>query len=276
MISRVGRILFGVAAIGWGVNCFVTGSPVSGLEPILATFRGQAVLAYLTGLVLVVAGGMLAANVRPRAGAIVLAGVLTSWLLLIHLPRFLPDPLNGAAVTTTFEVLALAGAAWMMVAGPLADGVDGRQHEELARKLFTIGRYAFGASFPVFGVLHYVYADLVASLVPSWLPAHLFWAYFTGTAHIAAGISILINRVVRLAMTLLATMFYLWVLILHIPRVVAHPMRNEWDSLFVAVATGAGALILLARTSLARSSSRRAPLVLSQALLPAPPRVVDG
>ena len=252
MIARVGQMLFGVAAIGWGVLCFVTGSPVSGLEPIPATFPGQVLLAYLTGVVLVVAGGSLVVGVRPRLGATALACLLTLWLLLIQLPRWIPNPLDGGAVTTTFEVLALAGAAWMLVGGMLSGGVDGAQQEELGRRLHMIGRYAYGVSFPVFGALHYVYADLVASLVPSWLPAHLFWAYFTGTGHLAAGVSVLIGKLVRLAMILLATMFFLWVLILHAPRVAAHPLRSEWDSLFVALATGAGALILLA--SLPRSS----------------------
>ena len=42
----------------------------------------------------------------------------------------------------------------------------------------------------VFGAQHFMYASFIAFLIPAWIPGHLFWAYFTGTAFIAAGLSI--------------------------------------------------------------------------------------
>jgi hypothetical protein len=59
---------------------------------------------------------------------------------------------------------------------------------------------------------------------------------FVGGEFLAAGISLLLNRYVRLGAELLGLMFTLWVLVLHGPRVVAKPqVEAEWTSLFVAL-----------------------------------------
>src|SRR5882757_8045288 len=82
-----------------------------------------------------------------------------------------------------------------------------------------------------------MYARFVATLVPAWIPTRLFLAYFTGMAFVAAAISIATKRMLGLATMLLGTMFFLFVVLLHIPRV-AGAIRNgnEVTSLFVAVA----------------------------------------
>ena len=73
----------------------------------------------------------------------------------------------------------------------------------------------------------------------------MFWAYFVGVAFIAAALAIVSGRVGSLAATLLGTMFFLWVVMLHAPRV-AHALHNanEWTSLFVALAMSGGAWIV--------------------------------
>jgi uncharacterized membrane protein YphA (DoxX/SURF4 family) len=73
----------------------------------------------------------------------------------------------------------------------------------------------------------------------------VFWAYFTGCAHIAAGLAILSGVQARLAATLLGIMFGSWVLIVHIPRVLASPhVQSEWTSLCIAIALCGGAWLM--------------------------------
>jgi uncharacterized membrane protein YphA (DoxX/SURF4 family) len=98
-----------------------------------------------------------------------------------------------------------------------------------------MARLAFGASFLVFGLSHFLYHAYVESVIPAWIPAHPFWAYAIGIAHLAAGISILTRVQARLAATLLAVMFGSWVVIVHAPRVTIDSSR-EWTSLIVALA----------------------------------------
>lgn len=86
-------------------------------------------------------------------------------------------------------------------------------------KLFIAGRFLYAFTMLVFGIQHFMYASFVATLVPGWIPCHLFWAYFVGVALIAAGVSIAINKKARLACIMLGAMIFLFVLLVHIPLV---------------------------------------------------------
>jgi hypothetical protein len=141
--------------------------------------------------------------------------------------------------TVIFELLALSGGGFVLaanVAPPPAGDLS---------VLAAVGRYMVAASLVVFAVQHFMYAGFVAGLVTPWIPWHLFWAYFTGIAFVAAALAIAANRMVRLAGGLLGTMFLLWVLVLHAPRVAGAPRNgNEVTSLFIALAMSGVGLIL--------------------------------
>lgn len=93
--------------------------------------------------------------------------------------------------------------------------------QEEDRRAGVVGRVLFGASLPVFGVLHFVYADNVASLIPDWYPRPLFWAYLTGLGNVAAGVSITTGVLSRLAAVLAGGMYGTYALTLHVPRAVS-------------------------------------------------------
>jgi len=84
----------------------------------------------------------------------------------------------------------------------------------------------------------------------------MFWAYFTGTAHCAAGLAILSGVLAGLASRLFAIMLSSWVLIVHIPRVFATPRdRHEWTTFFVALILTGLAWILAQYLSRARQTA---------------------
>jgi hypothetical protein len=72
----------------------------------------------------------------------------------------------------------------------------------------------------------------------------VFLAYFTGAGFLAAALSIALGKVTRLAGSLLAAMFLIWVVVLHSPRV-AHALHNgdEWSSLLFALCMGGAGFI---------------------------------
>ena len=80
-----------------------------------------------------------------------------------------------------------------------------------------IARYLFGLIILMFGVFHFMNAGAMAGIVPSYMPAPELWVYLTGVAHIAAAVSIFINKQTRLAMALLAIMLVLFALMVHLP-----------------------------------------------------------
>jgi uncharacterized membrane protein len=109
----------------------------------------------------------------------------------------------------------------------------------------TLGRVFVAISLIVFGVQHFIYGGFVATLVPAFMPGRLFWAYFVGVAFVAAAVGIFTKMLARPAATMLGVMFFLFVLLLHIPRIIGKSSDgNEWTSGFVALAMCGGAWIL--------------------------------
>jgi uncharacterized membrane protein len=114
-------------------------------------------------------------------------------------------------------------------------------------KLIALGRVFLTAPLAVFGAEHLVLAQFVKQDVPSWIPGHLFWAYFVGFALFAAAISIVLLKYVRWSATLLGCMFFLFVLLMHLPKVASNPAdRFAWAVALRDLTFGGGALALAA------------------------------
>lgn len=88
-------------------------------------------------------------------------------------------------------------------------------------KIMPFGRLFLAIPMAVFGTEHLTDTADIASIVPKWMPAHTFWAYLVGFALIAAALSITLKIQARLVATLLGAMFCCFVLMIHIPNIVA-------------------------------------------------------
>jgi uncharacterized membrane protein len=245
IITTTGQFLFGIAIAAFGVEnliCARLGLTVPGVP----WFPANPFLAYLTGIVLLAAGASIAANVRARLTATLL-GILFVFYVLLEVPPVAADPMNVGIRTVFFEALAIASSA-LTLAGTLPAG-SFQRWDRVLHRLIGSGPYLFAASSVVFGIDHFLVLALIASLVPAWMPAHMFWAYLTGVAFIAAGISIAIKWMDQWAAILLGAMFLLWFLLLHSPRVViavqSHDPNtpDEWSSAFIALALCGGSWI---------------------------------
>ena len=96
-------------------------------------------------------------------------------------------------------------------------------------KLIIWGPIFIAVSLAVFAPEHFGGPMRVSDMVPSWMPAHVFWAYFVGCALFAAATSLTVRRFVRLSSTLLGLMFFLFVCMMHIPNALANPKdRFAW------------------------------------------------
>lgn len=88
-----------------------------------------------------------------------------------------------------------------------------------------IAKYIFAGVMFLFGAMHFYYGQNMVSMVPSWLPMPIFWVYFTGVALMAYGVAIFINnKLQKIAGYLLAVMFFLFIILVHMPSMNTNPM----------------------------------------------------
>lgn len=93
-------------------------------------------------------------------------------------------------------------------------------------KIVEQGRLIFAISVIAFGVLHFIWANFGEAVVPviPWPPGYPWAAYLMGIALLATGVSIAINVKSREAAASLGILLLLSVLILHVPKMAAHPL----------------------------------------------------
>ncbi|MCC6283075.1 MAG: DoxX family membrane protein [Saprospiraceae bacterium] len=86
----------------------------------------------------------------------------------------------------------------------------------------SLGRWVFALPFAIFGLFHFMNADVMANyVVPPYMPAKAIWVYLSGAGLIAATVSMLIGKYDKLATTLLGVFLLLLVLMVHLPGAMA-------------------------------------------------------
>ena len=195
-------------------------------------------LAYLSGALLVGGGGAILSRKYERAGALLLAVFYGLWVVAFHLPNAVASwkhigVWNGPAEIT---YLAMGGVALF------ATGAGTLRHT-----LSLVARIMAGASALVFGLAHFNYIEFTATFVPAWIPPNgEFWAWATGGGHFAAGLALVSGYQARLAALMHAAMMGSFVLLVHIPRVIANPEKHE-EWIMLAVSSGLAGSALLIR-----------------------------
>lgn len=97
------------------------------------------------------------------------------------------------------------------------------QNRTWTGKAIALGPALFAAPMAVFGAEHLTAANVLAQMVPRWMPAHVFWAYFVGVALVSAAVSLGVNSLRSVSSTLLGGMILLFVLLIHLPGFAANP-----------------------------------------------------
>jgi uncharacterized membrane protein YphA (DoxX/SURF4 family) len=228
-------LLYAVAAILLGIVTCWFGDFAMQWQPVPQGIA-RVPLAYLSGALLLAGGAALLVRRWERTGAWVLTLFYGFWVVVLHLPNALRSAGSIGAWNGPAEItyMTAGGLAFIAIgAGPLRP------------TLALVARLLAGASAVVFGCAHFNYIDFTASFVPGWIPFKEFWAVATGVGHLAAGIALLSGMKARLGVLLHAAMMGSFVVLLHLPRVIANPDQHvEWIMLGISSAlTGAAILI---------------------------------
>lgn len=83
--------------------------------------------------------------------------------------------------------------------------------------LHSLGKYMYLIPLAIFGLFHFMNAEAMAGMVPSFLPAKVVWVYLTGAALIAAVAAVIMGKKAELALQLLGLMLLLFALLLWLP-----------------------------------------------------------
>lgn len=235
--STAGRILFALGFIGFGALSIAYAELMPNWAPIPENFPARTEIAYVVAVLMVAGGASLLLPRPPWWCALGVAMIPLASVLLLHTPIVLAAPTNVGAWLGWAETFALACAACV-----LAARLGGPTWSE---KLGVAARYGFAACPLVFGAAHFAYPQFTADFIPSFMPARLFFAYLTGAAHVAAGLSMLSGVLARLSSKLLGAMFAGFIALVHIPRVAGDlSSRAEWTFLCVAFALCGAAWIV--------------------------------
>lgn len=151
-----------------------------------------------------------------------------------------------------------AGGAILILGIAMAWKYNAGQPHGLDRIVF-LGPMLLAIAMAVFGADHFVAAPFVAKAVPSWIPGHLFWAYFVGFALIAAAFSLASKIQPRLSAALLGIMIFIFVLTIHIPSCFASPYDKTRLTIVLRDSTLAAAALAFAASRSDDSPAGRTP-----------------
>jgi len=183
---------------------------------------------------------------RLRAAAYTLGATYIFWMLVNILPKYIASPGDMGLRTVVFEPLSLACIA-LLLPGPAAT----------PKGLDIVCRLVVAVAMIVFGVDHFLGIKFIGSLLPSWIPWHEPWVAIFGMVFIAGGVVIGVGgRIARWGWIAIGSMFAVWVITLHLPRVLglygipgAPRSPDEWSSLFIAVGLWGGPWAMASNSS---------------------------
>jgi uncharacterized membrane protein YphA (DoxX/SURF4 family) len=169
---------------------------------------------------------------------------------VICAPPILSQPLSVGAWYGFCEALTSLVGAWILYT-MFRWQSRGSEMPIASERTVRAAQVLFGLNCVFYGCSHFAYADYTASMVPTWLPSRLGFAYFTGFSHLAAGFGIILGFLPRLAATLEAIMMGLFGLLVWVPSFFARPPpewatppQNQWSELVVNLVLAASACIV--------------------------------
>lgn len=224
--ASMGRVVFAATLIALGLVGLMQGSFAPTWEGIPKGLPAREALAYLSAILSLACGIGLCWRRAAVTAARVLFVYLVLKLLLLRLPQVFPAPTVLGSWYGCAETAVFVAAAWVLYAWFAADWDRRWLGFATGDKGVRMARVLYGLALIFFGASHFVYVNLTTPLVPGWLPAHLFWAYFFGCTYMAAGAALLIGVLARLAAALAALQMGMFTLLVWVPMLAAGQMHS--------------------------------------------------
>ena len=244
-IASPGHAVFAATMIALGILGLVQGDFAPVWQSVPKGFPGRELLAYVCAFVSLACGiGLF----MPRIAAVaarVLVVYLFVWLLLFKGRFVLADPTAAVSYETCGETAVILAGAWVLYAWFANDWDKQRLGFATGHRGLRIARVIYGLAMIAFGVAHFAFIKLTASLVPTWFAAPVAWAYITGVTYVAAGLAMLIGVYARLAATLSAVQIGFFTLLVWVPVVLSGSIdAGKWSEFVVSWVMTTGAWVV--------------------------------
>ena len=245
-IASVGHAVFAGVMIGIGIIGFIHSDYAAiwqGVPKVYPTARE--VLPYVCALVSLGCGlGLLWPRTAAPAARVLLAYLLL-WMLLFKGRYIVLAPTEEGSYQSAGENAVLVAGAWVLYAWFATDWDKQTLRFATGDTGLRIARVLYGLALLAFGFSHFFYLELTAPLVPDFLPGHVGWAYFTGSAYLAAGVAVLIGVYARLAAALSTLQMGLFLVLVWLPLAAAGKMTDfNWGELVATCALTAAAWVV--------------------------------
>lgn len=225
-IASPGHAVFAVAMIALGIIGLITGGFVGVWGGVPESMPSREALAYIGAVVALASGVGLLWQVTSTFAARILFLYLLLWLIAFKVPFIVRASLVEGSYQTTGETAAIVAGAWVLYAWLAPDWDRRRLNVATGDSGVRLARILYALALVAFGLSHFVYVELTAPLVPSWLGWPVGWAYFTGAAYLAAGAAILTGVLARLAAALTVVQMASFTLLIWVPLAASGPVSN--------------------------------------------------
>jgi uncharacterized membrane protein len=244
-VASLGHAVFAATMIVLGIMGLIPGDFAPIWQPVPKGLPGREALAYLCAVISLACGLGLLWRRAAAAAARVLFVYLLLWMLVFKGRFIILAPTVEGSYQSCGENAVIVAAAWILYAWFATDW--DRQHLSFAvgDQGVRIARVLYGLALIAFGLSHFVYVELTTPLVPNWLPAHLFWAYFTGCTYLAAGVAVIIGVWARLAALLSFLQIGGLTLLVWIPILAAGQVSDQhWVEFVISWTLSASAWVM--------------------------------
>ena len=244
-IRSIGHAVFAATMLVLGILGLYKGDFTPVWAPVPKSLPASEMLVYLCACVSLASGIGLLFRRSAAIAARALFALLLVWWLLFRLPDIFRAPASQDSWSGTAETAVMVAAAWVLYAWIAPDWDRRRLSFATGAQGLRGARILYGLAQIPFGAAHFTYLKETASLVPAWLPAHLFWAYFFGCTFLAAGVAILIGVFARLATVLSALQLGLFTFLVWLPIVAAGSKSSfQWSEAILSWALTSGAWVV--------------------------------
>ena len=244
-IVSVGHAVFSATMIALGILGLLKGDFTQVFQPVPKSMPAREALAYCCAVLCLTSGAGLLWRQTAATAARVLLVLLVLWTLLCKVRFIVLAPLVEGSWQSFGENAVVVAGAWVLYVWFAGDWDRQRLAFAVGGNGLRVARVLYALAMIAFGLSHFFYVELTAPLVPGWLPAHVFWAYFTGVTYLLAGAAMVAGLQAALAAALSTVQMGLFTVLVWVPFMAAGTMdAGKWGEFVVSWTLTASAWIV--------------------------------